>query len=559
VPNKSSINYLGIFAPEKDNGISNLQNVSKVSNQIGENFDIVSLYLAWDKDIESTFPGTLLDSIYKQKSIPLITWEPWLNSFDQLHGKAANFYDLVIYGYFDDFITRFSEKLKDLNRPVFLRYAHEFDNPFYPWCVDGDNASLKFKKAWIHVYEIFKNSGAHNVIWIWSPWGSENIEQFYPGPEYVDWIGVDILNYGKLNRDGKYYDFASIYWPFHEEIRKLPSVPVIVAEFGSLKGEQNQDDWIKKAFVSIETEFSEIKSVVYFNSKVDDNWPAGLKRKGTLDWSISDKQTIKNSFVSKAVPDYVFSPFQELAKVEKALSGGKNKLLDNVVGVNLKKGHDWRKDYHVLSRKSLLNDFRKIKNLGINTVKFEGNSVYEYNVLNIAKESDLRISYGFWVSADIDFVEDSVRMNQLEQSILKKIAEKKNDSSIISWNIQNDVLFCQKDFYLKPRILFQNRAYVLWLKKLVREIKKIDSIRPLVVDLDVNLQSAYYAKMLMDNIDGIDALGLMIKESDHLDSLMEYLNNSKIQYLISDVASRRCDNTDSHGEELAWTKSHLEI
>src|SRR5690606_31504273 len=101
---KNVINYIGIFAPQNDDGITSLENVKNVSDQIEENFDIVSLYLAWEKGIESNFPGALLDSIYSQKSIPMITWEPWLNTFEDEINDSAHVYDLIAQGFFDYYI-----------------------------------------------------------------------------------------------------------------------------------------------------------------------------------------------------------------------------------------------------------------------------------------------------------------------------------------------------------------------------------------------------------------------------------------------------------------------
>jgi len=317
IQNKNLINYIGVFAPNINNGISNLQNVKEISNQIDVNFDIVSLYMAWEKDVESKFPSAILDSIYLQKSLPLITWEPWLNSFYNETIKDSQVFDLIFDGYFDDFITSFAEKLKRLERPVFLRFAHEFDNPAYQWYYKGDSASVKFKKAWIHTYEIFKNIEANNVIWIWNPWKSFNVASYYPGKEYVDWFGVSILNYGSLNSDGKWHDFKSLYEPYHEEFQNLPATPVIISEFGSLKDDDKQVIWINEAFNSIENEFQEIKSVIYFVSKVDNNWPAGLQINGYLDWTITQNQPVKNSFSSKDVPDYVFAALPKISTSKK--------------------------------------------------------------------------------------------------------------------------------------------------------------------------------------------------------------------------------------------------
>lgn len=535
VPNKNEINYLGIFAPEIDNGITSLNNVNEVASQFGEKFDIISLYLGWDKNMESNFPQALIDSIYIQKSIPMITWEPWLNSFKERQDTNQHVFDLIDKGYFDSFIIKFSEKLKKLQRPVFLRFAHEFDNPFYSWYINGIEGPSMFKKAWIHVYQILKDNGADNVIWIWNPWKSESVATFYPGKEYVDWIGVNILNYGKYNQDRTWHDFKDLYNPFHTEFKNLPPTPVIISEFGSLKNDQKQDEWLKNAFNSIENEFEEIKSVIYFNSKVDDNWPVVFHLNSELDWTITKNYAVKFSFSDKEVSDYVFSSLPELKSNGKAITPSRKEIFKNIKGINLKKGHDWRKDYHVLSRKNLLTDIEKIKRLGINTIKFEGNSVYDYNVLSLAKKSDLHVSYGFWIPADIDFIEDSIRTKQLEKRILEEISRRNKDRNITSWNLQNDVLYYQKDFYLKPRIFYQNRAYLMWLKKLVSEIKEIDSIRPLIVDLEVNRQTVRHSKMIYDNIKGIDALGLVVKDNKFLEEVTTFLKQSQIAFIYSEI------------------------
>src|SRR5690606_21760119 len=310
---QNTINYIGVFAPNEDNGLTDIVEINKMSTIVDDKFNLISLYLAWDKNFENNFPDDLIASIYKQKSMPVITWEPWLNSFGNEIGDQ-HVYDLIENGHFDDYIARFANKLKKINRPIFLRFAHEFDNPFYPWYMDGDKASVKFKSAWVHTYEIFKKEGADNVIWIWNPWKSKNINSFYPGKAYVDWIGVNILNYGNLNEDRKWYEFDTLYKPFHDEFKNLPATPVIISEFGSLKNDPNESssDWIDNAIESIENDFKEIKSIIYFNSKFDNNWPTGEKYNDYLDWSITSKETTTTIFAAKEVPDYIPKPLSHI-------------------------------------------------------------------------------------------------------------------------------------------------------------------------------------------------------------------------------------------------------
>lgn len=531
---KNVINYIGIFAPQNDDGITSLENVREVSSRIEENFDIISLYIAWDKDIQSNFPRLLLDSIYTRNSIPMITWEPWLNTFADEMEEDEHVYDLIARGFFDDFIFRFSEKLKELQHPVFLRFAHEFDNPFYPWYISGENAAEKFKNAWKHTYEIFKQNDANNVIWIWNPWKPENLNPFYPGMEYVDWIGVNILNYGEFNQDGQWHNFKSLYEPFHDELINLPPTPVIISEFGTLKDGRQQNEWIEDAFTSIENDFKEIKSIIYFNSKVDKNWPKGLQRNEYLDWTIPENQVIKTSFKNKDVPGYVFSALP--VHHQKTEHQTRNfSAPENVKGINLKQGHDWRKNYHVLNRRKLDEDFERIKKLGLNTIKFPGNTVYDYNILNLSKEHELNVSFGFRVPAYLDFVMDTLETKQLSKSILKEVAKYKNHKHILSWNIQNDVLYNQKDFFHKPELLFQNQAYIAWLKNLAKEIKKIDPEKPVVVDLEVNLLSIYHSNLIKDYIRQIDCFGLIVKEDEHLSVLLDHFDQSNIPFIFSEI------------------------
>ena len=536
VQEKNVINYIGIFAPQYDDGITSLDIVKDISDQIEENFDIISFYLAWHKDIDSHFPTSIIDSVYLNKSIPMITWEPWLNTFEDEISDSDHVYDLITSGFFNSFIAEFADRLKDLEKPVFMRFAHELDNPFYPWYMPGEEAATKFKGAWIHTYEIFKNRDAHNVIWIWNPWKAENLAEFYPGREYVDWIGINILNYGEYNMDGEWHDFESLYAPFHEELIKLPQTPVVISEFGTLGDSQSQNQWIEDAFSVIENDYSEVKSVIYFNSKVDGNWPRGLQSDEYLDWTIPQNQVMKTSFTNKEVPDYVFTALPIL-KNDKTEPSSNSHNPEEIKGINLKYGHEWQKNYHVLNRRKLQTDFERIKNLGFNTIKFSGNSVYDYNILNISRQMDLDVSYGFWIPEATDFMNDSLKAAHLKESIIQQIEQNKGQAHITSWNIQNDVLFNQKDFFHKPELLYQNRAYVLWLTNLVSAIKKSDPARPIIFDLEVNLLSIYHSQMLSKNISEIDYFGLTVKEDDHLRSVIDYFENSGKDYLFSEIAT----------------------
>ncbi|MFB9054909.1 glycosyltransferase family 2 protein [Formosa undariae] len=525
------VKYVGVFAPDKDNGISVDKNIKEVEQVLDKKMDIISFYLAWDKTIDSSFFNETMASVYNRNAIPMITWEPWLNTFVGLVPGNKHVNELIIDGYLDAYIKEFSLELKKLNKPIFLRYSHEFDNPFYPWYDNAENASTKFKDAWIHVHDIFRENGVENVIWVWNPWKHKNIKTFYPGPDYVDWFGVNILNYATSKNMDNWYSFKQLYDSFHNEFENLPDTPVMISEFGALKDGDNQRKWFSSAFNTLKYEFDEINAIVYFNSKLDNNLPEGIESSNYFDWTISKGDIPENKF-KNYFQHKIFNNSEVLATKE---NDSKFKLRHNIKGVNLKKGRYWSQDYHILSRQNLITDFENMKKVGINTIRFKENSAYDYNVLKLSKAYNLNVSYGFWIPEDINFRFDTLKLKQLENKILDKIAKNNHRTNIISWSIQNDVLSNQKNIFNKPELFYQNQAYLLWLNNIVVKIKNIDSKRPIILDVEVNNKSIHHFNMIEEQVPNIDALGLVIKDNDNLEHVLEYCTKTNIPYLLSDI------------------------
>ncbi|MDN3664182.1 hypothetical protein QWY92_01980 [Algibacter miyuki] len=162
---------------------------------------------------------TLIDSIYKQNSIPVITWEPWINTFEgDFNSENHHVYNLIETGYFDNYIADFANTLKPIKHPVFLRFAHEFDNPFYPWYVTGDKASEKLKNAWIHTYEIFQKNKARIM---WYGFGTRGNRSMLPLFIQAKLMLIGLRKHTKLRRlksDGKSQEFEALYKPIPRRV-----------------------------------------------------------------------------------------------------------------------------------------------------------------------------------------------------------------------------------------------------------------------------------------------------------------------------------------------------
>ena len=122
---------------------------------------------------------------------PFVSWMPTNVS---LRDIAA--------GKHDTYAVRY---LKDLaaccpDRTILIRFAHEMElRPeygagWYTWQYEGSEDD--FKAAWIHLYELSREF-CPQAKWIWAPNRvDEYAAPFYPGDEYVDYVGVTLNHRG---------------------------------------------------------------------------------------------------------------------------------------------------------------------------------------------------------------------------------------------------------------------------------------------------------------------------------------------------------------------------
>jgi hypothetical protein len=99
-------------------------------------------------------------------------------------------------GTHDDKIRRLAKFCKDIDIPIYLRIGYEFDGV---WNKGYENKT-NFVRAFQHIVEVMRKNGVSNVAYVWHACTSpiddiiegyhENIEAWYPGDDYVDWMGL---------------------------------------------------------------------------------------------------------------------------------------------------------------------------------------------------------------------------------------------------------------------------------------------------------------------------------------------------------------------------------
>lgn len=254
---------LGLYRPELPYEFSRAM---AVEESLEVDLKIISFYQAWGDGDEHSFNIEVYTNLYKGGYIPMITWEPWLVAFDQFAGKQPDSsLDIIASGAVDKYIREWARNATRFGKPFFIRPGHEMSNAWYTWSLAHGNTPEMFKAFWRHVHTIFREEGARNAAFVWNPFVPGDTV-YYPGDEYVDWIGLDIFNFGSLAENGRWTDFYTVTKILYDAVKRYEK-PVILAEVGCVQAGGNKPNWYRDMFHSLAVgNFPLVKAVVLFDT-----------------------------------------------------------------------------------------------------------------------------------------------------------------------------------------------------------------------------------------------------------------------------------------------------
>lgn len=253
--------------------------VTEAEQTLGYEFPIISIYQAWgDRPDQARFPSRLVETIDRLGSVPMVTWEPWVRDFDPalrpnlppMPEREYASLAAIARGDYDFYVAAWAADAAAFGKPIFLRFAHEMNDPYrYPWGPQNGNRPDDFIAAWQHVHIIFQKMNATNVLWVWSPHISMPwFEYYYPGDEWVDWVGTAVLNYGDAAPWSRWWSFRQIFGKSYDTLATMGK-PVMITEFGTLTQGGDAEAWYREALDDMRVQYPEIRSVVSFNQTAD--------------------------------------------------------------------------------------------------------------------------------------------------------------------------------------------------------------------------------------------------------------------------------------------------
>jgi len=283
-----------------------LSGVAELESALGTTFPLVQIYTAWGDKPDQRFPLRLVTAIWELGSVPVVTWEPWLTDFENTRHPHLPLRDqrerqglaAVARGEYDFYIDAWATEAARFGKPMFLRFAHEMNDPYrYPWGPQN-NTKEEFIAAWWHVRSRFDQAAAANVIWTWAPHiAAPYWDLYYPGDDYVDWVATGVLNFGVIGVQwSQWWTFDDIFAERYPQLAGFGK-PIMIAEFGSLAVGGDRAAWYRDALTALPDRYPAIKALLFFHTEADQTVTYQA-----LDWSVASDAAISSTIAAAIAP-----------------------------------------------------------------------------------------------------------------------------------------------------------------------------------------------------------------------------------------------------------------
>lgn len=276
------------------------QNINDFERKLGKKIVWAMFSDNWSAE-GIKFPEKNVKIVHSLGIVPFIRMMPRI---DFRMGELDSKYTLqhIIDGSFDGELRKWASDAKRLKIPMVVEFGPEMNGNWFPWSGILNGAGKRdgyedakyadgperFKDAYRHIINLFKKQGVHNITWafhafppleknedseLYKKWN--NIKNYYPGDDYIDWIGLSI--YGAVEPDSEWTSFTEILDKAYPVIAGISAdKPLAVFEFGVAEYPYlgNKSNWIKEALESLEAgRYPRIKAISYWDEmwKYDSN------------------------------------------------------------------------------------------------------------------------------------------------------------------------------------------------------------------------------------------------------------------------------------------------
>jgi cellulose synthase (UDP-forming) len=234
-------------------------------------------------------PDSLAAALERARNVRvvMVTLEPF-----PADGQTTSALEAVGHGDKDEEIRAVARVVASANpQIVLIRWGHEMELiGLYPWSIDDP---ALYRAAFRHAVQVFRETGAWNARWVWSPAGESSAASYYPGADVVDYVGLTVLGSEEWDRAQGLAprSFSELLESRYEVVAPFLK-PVIIPELGVSGPPERQKEWLLDAATALPA-FPLVRAVSYFDEvNAPNTWVETLP-----DWRVSP--TSLAEFVSR--------------------------------------------------------------------------------------------------------------------------------------------------------------------------------------------------------------------------------------------------------------------
>ena len=232
-----------------------LDSLNDFQQQVGKQPNINAVFVGWGDD----FPTSIANTLRSNNQTILIYWEALGYSYSDILSGAS-----------DAYIASFGTQARNFGGPVILVPFAEMNGNWASWGgTVSPNTPTQFVPMWQHVHNVFGASS--NVKWGWAvnsnsvPDTLENqIGVYYPGSNYVDYVGVDGFNFGD-----PWLSFSDIFSSALATLKTF-NKPIYIFSMACAE-DQRKAEWISDALSQIYSN-ADVSGWIWFNANKEKNW-----------------------------------------------------------------------------------------------------------------------------------------------------------------------------------------------------------------------------------------------------------------------------------------------
>uniref|UniRef100_A0A7C3DCC2 Beta-mannanase n=2 Tax=Meiothermus TaxID=65551 RepID=A0A7C3DCC2_MEIRU len=191
--------------------------------------------------------------------------------------------EAILRGDFDADLRAWGQAAKAFGTPVLVEWGTEANGQWFSWNGKWNGGSVlgpkRFRDTYRHIVQTIRSSGADNLTWVWhvdayddpaTEWN--RLENYYPGDDVVDWIGVSVYGAQEPTENNP-QTFADGMNAVMLRLAQLaPTKPVVVAEFGVTAGNPGVSavKWAEAALAEIlSNRWPQVRGFAWWNEAFD--------------------------------------------------------------------------------------------------------------------------------------------------------------------------------------------------------------------------------------------------------------------------------------------------